>query len=164
MNSECRPRTINRSSSVSIASSTSVLVRRIDPICAVGKITEPGCSTFTPSTRWRIPTSRSVPMSTEPSSASAMSLTFWRIGLGLRAGTTPLTIPNAVSNASRLHKALIRDFLLQALDRFVSKPSPALRLRERRRRLYAAALVKSRAGLADSLVWSELIRLSFRMR
>ena len=47
-------------------------------------------------------------MSTEPSSASAMSLTFWRIGLGLRAGTTPLTIPNAVSNASRLHKALIR--------------------------------------------------------
>ena len=45
-------------------------------------------------------------MRTEPSSASAISLTFWRIGLGLRAGTTPLTSPNAVSKPSRLHKAL----------------------------------------------------------
>jgi len=35
-------------------------------------------------------------------------LTFWRIGLGLRAGTTPLTIANALSNPSRLQKALMR--------------------------------------------------------
>ena len=38
MNSECRPRTTNRSSLVSIVSSESVLVRKIDPICVVGKI------------------------------------------------------------------------------------------------------------------------------
>ena len=77
-------------------------------MCTVGKITAPGCSTRTPSTRWRIPTSRSVPIRTEPSSASAISLTFWRIGLGLRTGTTPLTIANAVSKPSRLHNALMR--------------------------------------------------------
>ena len=74
----------------------------------VGRITVPGCSMRTPSTRWRIPTSRSVPISTEPSSSSAISFTFWRIGLGLRAGTTPLTIANALSNPSRLQKALMR--------------------------------------------------------
>jgi hypothetical protein len=39
---------------------------------------------------------------------------FWRIGLGLRVDTTPLTIPNAVSSASRSHKTLIRDFLIQS--------------------------------------------------
>ena len=75
---------------------------------SVGRITEPGCSTFMPRTRWRMPTSRSVAIRTEPSSGSATSLTFWRIGLGLRAGTTPLTIPNAASNPSRLHKAFMR--------------------------------------------------------
>jgi hypothetical protein len=32
--------------------------------------------------------------------------------LGLRVEITPLTIPNAVSNASRSQKALIRDFPL----------------------------------------------------
>ncbi len=46
-------------------------------------------------------------MSTEPPSGSAASLTLWRIGLGLRAGTTPPTIANAASNPSRLHRAFI---------------------------------------------------------
>src|SRR4051794_19373403 len=55
-----------------------------------------------------MPTSRSVAIKVDPSSASATSLTFWRIGLGLRVGTTPLTIPNAASNPSRLHRAFMR--------------------------------------------------------
>ena len=95
------------SSSVSISSSWSPLVRRIDPICTVGRITAPGFSTRTPRTRWRMPTSRSVPIRTEPSSPSAISLTFWRIGLD-SAGTTPLTMAKAVSSPSRLQKALMR--------------------------------------------------------
>ena len=77
-------------------------------MCTVGKMTAPGCSTRTPRTRWRIPTSRSVPIRTEPSSSSTISLMFWRIGLGLRTGTTPLTIANAVSKPSRLQNALMR--------------------------------------------------------
>jgi hypothetical protein len=47
-------------------------------------------------------------MSTEPSSSSTSSFTFSKMGLGLRAGSTPLTIPKALSNPSRLQKALIR--------------------------------------------------------
>ncbi len=74
----------------------------------MGKTAAPGWSTFMPSTRWRMPTSRSVAIRIEPSSPSATSLTFWRIGFGLRVGTTPLTIPNAASNPSRLHRAFMR--------------------------------------------------------
>src|SRR3954451_21171140 len=54
-----------------------------------------------------MPTSRSVAIRIDPSSGSATSLTFWRIGLGLRAGTTPPTIPNPASNPSRLHRAFM---------------------------------------------------------
>src|SRR4051794_26117305 len=54
-----------------------------------------------------MPTSRSVAMRVEPSSGPATSLRFWRIGLGLRAGATPETAPNAVSNPLRLHNAFM---------------------------------------------------------
>ena len=47
-------------------------------------------------------------MTIDPSSGSATSLMFCRIGLGLREGTTPPTIPNAASSPSRLHKAFMR--------------------------------------------------------
>ena len=52
---------------------------------AIGSTTLPGASTSKPGTSMRMPTSRSVPISVAPS-VVASSLTFCRIGLGLRAG------------------------------------------------------------------------------
>ncbi len=81
-----------------------------------GKITDPGWSTFMPSTRYRMPTSRSVAIRVEPSSESATSFTLCKIGFGLRAGTTPPTIPNAASSPSRLHRAFMRAIPLGAME------------------------------------------------
>jgi hypothetical protein len=54
-----------------------------------------------------MPTSRSVAIRIEPPSGSATSLTFWRIGFGLRAGTTPPDHPErgeqSVAVAQGLH-------------------------------------------------------------
>ena len=61
-----RPRTTAGRPRPPASSSASALVRRIDPNRAVGRIAEPGCSTFMPSTRWRMPTSRSVAIRIEP--------------------------------------------------------------------------------------------------
>src|SRR6185436_1218527 len=38
-----------------------------------------------------------------------MSFTFWRIGLGLRAGTTPETIAKPARSPSRLHRLFIAE-------------------------------------------------------
>ncbi len=80
---------------------------RMDDTLPLGRSTSPGCWTSASARRCRTPTSWSVPMRIA-SPAAACSLTFCRIGLGVRDGTTPLTVANAAAIAAREHFTFMR--------------------------------------------------------